>query len=703
MPTVLEQESIDIRDAADNLAVKKDRLLITGKEIPETLDYRFLRLMLRIIEYDNTNRALLTSKQRRNNLGNLVITAKLLTDRIKKHYDSTTSGFEGYNVWRDLVFLLKFDFEMHVGVTTPIYTISNDCVINLLKNVIHQHFRPIIEAEIKAIQPHYHRGDLVLFGHRNWINDHATLREHYKNNKLMDLYLIVTPKRELEQIKKAITAIQHIEAAEISPPLTLEQIKISKRGILHNLMIIGESVTKKNLSPQTSALVYREFEANTLRQTLIILANKITHSEWDIHRRTIEGCIEAFDFTSIKAIVPRLLAIFTIMCEQLKRLEADDNLGNHYSNPPVIPSDAAAPTFDSLVQLRNQLKGTDKIAKDDRLSNPESFTTLAMYNRIVEEVQLLNHIVLDLRGHECLKDDSLFKVDFLVSITTWQPWVTTLANVEGQAAATQIDDAWQKVTEHATKASCKLTLDIPKYLCPVYITDTGIDSVQHRSFSDADVKQHLCLHHEGFVQALFTQAIRCQFFSSLIDNPSAMHAAYFHMSRIEKFIQEIDKAELEPLLGRMKLEECRTFRNFTRHGNDAQDIYPVKPHMFLARYIAFVQRLPRLLQPLAIHDSHITIDLETVIFNSLLTAKKVSHGFFSSQPPRNLREINDELEKIKCKEYTMEEMENGVKNIIKIAQRSGNQYPILRAAQKLQNLLQKYKGSTQSCPSPKFY
>lgn len=66
------------------------------------------------------------------------------------------------------------------------------------------------------------------------------------------------------------------------------------------------------------------------------------------------------------------------------------------------------------------------------------------------------------------------------------------------------------------------------------------------------------------------------------------------------------------------------------------------------------------------------------------TAPRVNHGGSIGQLPRNLREINIELAKIKKHDCSMEE---GLKNIIPFAQSMGKHHPILVAANKCYGLI----------------
>jgi hypothetical protein len=79
-------------------------------------------------------------------------------------------------------------------------------------------------------------------------------------------------------------------------------------------------------------------------------------------------------------------------------------------------------------------------------------------------------------------------------------------------------------------------------------------------------------------------------------------------------------------------------------------------------------------------------DLEKIIQHYSLVFSKVKHGMFAGQLPRNIREINSELDKIKNHESS-ERQKQGLANIMKIAQRMGNQHPIFITAKKCSNLI----------------
>jgi hypothetical protein len=72
-------------------------------------------------------------------------------------------------------------------------------------------------------------------------------------------------------------------------------------------------------------------------------------------------------------------------------------------------------------------------------------------------------------------------------------------------------------------------------------------------------------------------------------------------------------------------------------------------------------------------------ELEKIVKDYLGITPKNRNGYFSGEPPKDLRNILKELEILKTNRCLMKQ---GLKSIVQISQRMGNQHPILKAAQK---------------------
>ena len=581
----IETERETLRQKGEDLSQKKDHYLLSSIDIPETLDLDFLKLMLATIELHEKYKANFTLQQRRTNLGNLAISARLLTQRIKQPYDANDPNYAGYNIWRDLSFLIKFNLGIHLKSAAPIYTMPDDDA-TVLMDAVCTHFKPIIQAEIAARE----------IGDPPSIASQTLLRTYYKiPSNLITLYTTVTQKRENEQLDKALDAIEKIQRA-VTPPQTINDT--SKKMILMSLIVIGEASTKKNLTPQTVTFVHKEFVANGLRQTLINLANKITHNEWDIYNKNTEQCLNTFNFLAMQPDIITLHTIFLKMKNDLSNV----NFLNHYSVAPAALATPPDPTLPTLVNLGTQLSTNHQ--NQERMHHPESFTDLALYDRIDKEIQSINNIVNTLKGKHCLTDDSLFNTETQIRIPGLYELLHTpgLINVNLQPL---IVAAWGHITSHATRIGEDPAVEIPKELCPVEIANIGIHS--QRTVSAQEAIQYCQAHYAEFLKALFQQGGRSQFYNSLLQDERSTGAISFHMGRIVKFMQEMDQAQLNQCIQELKANECTSFRNFIRHGNDAEDVYSVKPHMFLTRYVALIKRLPEFLAPLALHGPRLNL------------------------------------------------------------------------------------------------
>lgn len=588
------EASMTIQDTRNSLQkrgeilhIKKNEMLLNSTEIPDSFNFKILCLIRDIINHDLKDQNSLDNTQRKSNLSNIALSASLLTDKIKKHYDSNIQNRDGNNIWRDLKFLIKYNLSLHSVQTSPIHQIS-DQKISIILQDCHNHLLPIVEAETAALQQHYQQSSFDLFDMPNRIQECDQIRSNYKDNRqINELYLIVTYTREIEQLTKAIEAAQFI--ININAPISSN----AKKAILYNLILIGEAFTKKNLSPETVNFEHWNFVANNLRQLLITTANKLTHNEWDIHRGNIDNYLNTSDFINLKAAIPSILNIFNNLKTQLENIPKG-MLAQHYTSN-TFPHGATTittttPPLDALNNLTAGLT-TQRQGNQDRQNHTNSFSNLQMYIKIEAELENLNEILFNLDGFESLYQE--FPEDDKSIILNND----AIHFLKQKYNDVNIDDALNSITSYHQTTNTPSILEFPGNLIPIQLAIAGRNN--QRQISTDYLNQIIDNNPIAFKQAIIAQKNKYQLYNALLQDKEALDALFFHFGRIIKFMQEIDKHQMDMLLGNMRPREYTAFRNFIRHGHEMMDILNIRPEVFLVRYIALIKdELLNLLEPL---------------------------------------------------------------------------------------------------------
>lgn len=476
----IQQERDSLAERGQKLGTIKDKFLEQGGNVPPNLTLDLFILIKDIVAHDQKWKENLSAEDRRKNLGNIVVTVQLLTSIMQLNaYDNNKLGYEGRNIWRMLRFLVKFDLRLHKpGLAAPIYTMSDNEVVNILENDIAIHLLNIVNAEINVLQPPPPPAGAGIFVPIDYAAQRTAIRNQYRNHTfLVNLNFIVIKAKELEQIDKAIAAINDINGcALILASGDPNIVPIAKKAILQYLVTIGEAVTKKNLTPQTASLRQGDFVANSMRKLLINLANKITHNEWDIGLNNVEMCLTNTNFQNILNEMPAILAIFTNLKQQLTQIIENGTQSLHYQQAEQPAGNAPLPN-NALTLLHNIFTGADNNSHQRKNNNPAAFTTEAM----------------------------------LVSI-----------NYEG-----------------------------------------------------SDLRQ-INIYRE----------------KQRIAEKIALNAMRYHLSRIAKFLQEIEDnndLQIETIFDNNLLRQYREFRNYMRHGNDMMDtVNPIMEIGFLLKYAVLI-------------------------------------------------------------------------------------------------------------------
>ena len=291
----IEQDRLRIQQNGQHLGMLKDNAIANNIPLPYDYSIRVLRLIHTIARHDTIYRSLYgadAARNRRINLGNLAITAKLLRNyvvnlipnNVKNNYSAPANaqhnivhhqGYAGTNIFDDLAYLCSFDivsYDNHIN--RPLYNI-NDATVHAILDEICPALINIANVEISAYN-------------RNPSNNLNDIRNRYRyHTNLPELFVLTSFHKEITHILRAIRAIDCCLALNFNQ--NAQEILRNKRALLRCLSIVGEAFTQSNLTPATRSLgILSQQEI----QCFLTIRNRIAHIEQNNNLNRIDHFLQ---------------------------------------------------------------------------------------------------------------------------------------------------------------------------------------------------------------------------------------------------------------------------------------------------------------------------------------------------------------------------------------------------------------------------
>lgn len=579
----IKQEREEIRQQGEQLGAEIDIALGTNAPLPHNYAIRLLKLIAKIAQHDINYRGKYGDgeecvKKRRSNLGNLANTTRLFSrnttgNNPKHYYINDANGYMGTNIFDDLAHLCLFDI---IAYTTPLgrplFAISDNDVFTILNDICAS-FVTIARVETFALTH-----EDIGVGSRPALEATRTFYKDHRN--LPELFTFISCHRERTHIESAMQAIRTIMSIPLDPRLPQNQLIVNKRALLRCLTVVGEAFTQSNLTTATrrlSRLEQRDF------QLFKDIRDKLAHNEHDIHPNKVRGFIEA-----VSNIEPFMRELTTLsgeleqMQRELIKMHREGSLRGHYLTP--IAAAVVPPSVDRFpnigVFLRKVLSG-DQYPQDQR-KYPAEFTTLAMANKIIEELQEATNLIDSIPGHETLHEPHEENICSIIRPFD-QIFIKVMQEVNNQFKDAELDKAI-----HIIKTINPEFIDMPK---------GSLDEVfkeEPQGSGHIIVNMQLInANFHSFAAYIKQYANKLQFVHFLRSNILTDWTIEYHIGRIVKFLSVIPEAQLNNLLqGILSEPEIRTFRNAIEHDAIYEvEITGMPKEEFTCRYLALLYKI----------------------------------------------------------------------------------------------------------------
>lgn len=508
------------------------------------------------------------ARNRRRNLGNLAITAKLFRDdgvnplilnNIKNRYfppgsqeqNTIHQGYTGTNIFDDLAYLCSFNlvgYDNNNPLGRPLYNLTDDQVNTILDEICPALIQ-IANAEIAAYN-------------NNPPNNLNEIRDRYRyHTNLPELFILTSYHKEIAHIHSAIRAIDSCVELDFDP--NAPQIFANKKALLRCLSIVGEAFTRVNLTPATRGF---GFLSQRELQFFVNIRDSLAHIEQYNNVNRIEHFIQHAQ--NLNPIIDELRVVRALLdliyWELRMKYNHLPNLRLHY-----LPADK-----NNLNRMRRFHQIKDLLNAGQAENNH--------IDRIANELQEIRDLLVIAPGLQTLEAPPEIHMNILIPRDVYNEYrrAVLLCNY---------NELNLVLVGLSTLAPVVHTNNVEHLIIEIN-NQNVINSLPNTDIAPYQTLTNLQNNLNDVTNSLTQYGRKLQFINYLQQNPVIKLNIEYHIIKLVQLIGRANPNVLAP--------EVRVFRNMIAHDHfDEILVMNSIPENFICRYLAILcQMLPGLLQ-----------------------------------------------------------------------------------------------------------